>query len=305
MRLSKLLGVLALAMTLAMAATGHARGEVQAGQAESAMAVAVPDDPALVPGAWWETDIWSRVDRGFTWYPPDDPPVRRKKAPPVAPIVPLSAFDSTKAINKHYEALKDIAVINPTERNVYAFHKFKAEMLDQSQRFTAVSQRVVWQSPDIDFNNINPFVSFAQTDIRNASYQGERDQVAAIAQEYGLLFFYRSDCSYCHIQAPVLADLAQRFGIQVIPVSLDGGPIPGFANWRPDNGIARRVSAGRGIEVTPTLYLVSRRTQEAIMLGSGVMGQDDIVRRILVFKTRSVDQQFDPRLSVGRPSTQR
>lgn len=303
MRLSKLLGVLALAMTMAMAAKSHAQNAAEVAPTDAA--VAAPDDPGEAPGAWWESDIWRRADRGFNWYPPDEPPVRRKKAPPVAPIVPLSAFDSTKAINRHYEALKDIAVINPTEHNVYAFHKFKAEMLDQSQRFTAVSQRVVWQSPDIDFNNINPFVSFAQTDIRNASYQGERDQVAAIAQEYGLLFFYRSDCSYCHIQAPVLADLAQRFGIQVIPVSLDGGPIPGFANWRPDNGIARQVSAGRGIEVTPTLYLVSRRTQEAIMLGSGVMGQDDIVRRILVFKTRSVDQQFDPRLSVGRPSTQR
>lgn len=299
MRLSTQLRALALVMTMAMAATSHAQ------IAPTDAAAAAPNDPWEDPGAWWETDIWSRVDRGFTWYPPDEPHVKRKNAPPVAPIVPLSTFDSTKAINRHYEALKDIAVINPTEHNVYAFHKFKAEMLDQSQRFTAVSQRVVWQSPDIDFNNINPFVSFAQTDIRNASYQGERDQVATIAQEYGLLFFYRSDCSYCHIQAPVLADLTQRFGIRVIPVSLDGGPIPGFANWRPDNGIARRVSAGRGIEVTPTLYLVSRRTQEAIMLGSGVMGQDDIVRRILVFKTRSVDQQFDPRLSVGRPSTQR
>jgi conjugal transfer pilus assembly protein TraF len=53
-----------------------------------------------------------------------------------------------------------------------------------------------------------------------------------------LFFFYRSDCPYCHAFAPTLAAFQARHGIQVVAISVDGGPLPGFPNARPDNGIA-------------------------------------------------------------------
>jgi thiol-disulfide isomerase/thioredoxin len=43
-----------------------------------------------------------------------------------------------------------------------------------------------------------------------------------IAREHGLIFFFRSDCPYCHQYAPTLKLLSEMYGIEVLGVSIDG-----------------------------------------------------------------------------------
>jgi conjugal transfer pilus assembly protein TraF len=141
---------------------------------------------------------------------------------------------------------------------------------------------VVWQNPAFDYNTVNPNANFAQVELK-AQRRDERERtMRQLAQNYGLVFFYRADCPYCKLQAPVLRILANTYGMEVLPIGLDGGPIDGFPNARADNGISMRVSGGRGVDTVPALFLVARDTYESRFLGAGVLSVEDIVERVHV-----------------------
>jgi conjugal transfer pilus assembly protein TraF len=127
---------------------------------------------------------------------------------------------------------------------------------------------------------MNPSANFAQVELRQARTEAKRRTMESLARDFGIVFFFRSDCPYCKIQAPVLRMLSNTYGMEVLPVSLDGGPLDGWPEARVDNGISMVVSGGRGVNVVPALYLVSRDTRQAVMLGSGVLAADEIVDRV-------------------------
>lgn len=80
--------------------------------------------------------------------------------------------------------------------------------------------------------------------------------------------------------------------MSVLTVSMDGGPIPLFPDAKRDNGISMIVSGGAGIEIVPAVYLVNRRTNEAIPLGTGVLAAEDIAERIRVITRTKPGQEF-------------
>jgi conjugal transfer pilus assembly protein TraF len=57
--------------------------------------------------------------------------------------------------------------------------------------------------------------------------------IADLGKDHVLFFFYRSDCPYCHAFAPTLAAFQARHGIQVVAISVDGGPLPSFPQCPP------------------------------------------------------------------------
>ena len=114
----------------------------------------------------------------------------------------------------------------------------------------------------------------------------------SVLKRWLIVFFARSDCSFCHDQAPVLKGFEQATGMPIIAVSLDGGPIPMFPDAKPDNGISLVVSGGAGVQIVPALYLINRRTKEAIPVGTGVIAGDEIAERIRVLTKTKPGQEF-------------
>ncbi|TFH89342.1 type-F conjugative transfer system pilin assembly thiol-disulfide isomerase TrbB [Vibrio ouci] len=51
---------------------------------------------------------------------------------------------------------------------------------------------------------------------------------AAMQEPYAMVFFYRSDCPYCHSFAPKLKALAEQKQFHIYVFSLDNQPIPDF-----------------------------------------------------------------------------
>ena len=93
-----------------------------------------------------------------------------------------------------------------------------------------------------------------------------------------LFFFYRSDCPYCHAFAPTLADFQARHGIQVVAISVDGGPMPGFPNARADNGIATTLK----VTQVPAVFLAQPFTGKITPIGFGVLSESQLLERIAV-----------------------
>jgi len=100
--------------------------------------------------------------------------------------------------------------------------------------------------------------------------------IASLGQDHVLLFFYRSDCPYCHAFAPVLQAFRDRHGIRVVAVSIDGGPLPGFADARADNGIATTLQ----VTQVPAVYLAQPFTGQITPIGFGILSESQLLERI-------------------------
>ena len=96
-----------------------------------------------------------------------------------------------------------------------------------------------------------------------------------------LFFFYRSDCPYCHAFAPTLAAFQARHGIQVVAISVDGGPLPSFPNARPDNGIATALKVSQ----VPAVFLAQPFTGRITPIGFGVLSESQLLERLAIVST--------------------
>lgn len=241
---------------------------------------------------WWEQSIWNDPGRTYQWYPPDTPPKPVEKPAPEKPkLRDIRALKSVKAIREELERLKDVAVMTPTPDNVQRFLDAQQVVMDKSAVFADVARRVVWATPGLDYGLRRPTNNAA---IQTWKTQRQGDEQAAVAEAmrtHGLYFFMRGDCPYCHQLGPVLKYLESAYGLEVFPVSLDGGGVPGYPMPRPDNGIARLL----GTSTVPALYLMPRNPAAGdvpIPIGQGMLSADEIVNRIYVLTRTQPGQAF-------------
>ena len=244
--------------------------------------------------SWWEDSPWVDPERGFNWYPDPVAPKPPEKKRDEKKDAPKSIYQMTNLddINKELKRIRGVAILNPTEKHVHEYLQAQAWIMEKSSVFADTARRVVWSNPDVDYNNKSPVVTASRLNQNVRESNQRKGNVADLASEHGLLFFARSDCSYCHDQAPILKVFERNFGMSVLTVSMDGGPIPMFPDAKRDNGISMIVSGGAGIEIVPAVYLVNRRTNEAIPLGTGVLAAEDIAERIRVITRTKPGQEF-------------
>jgi conjugal transfer pilus assembly protein TraF len=261
-------------------------------------------ETAQPPAAgFWDDDIWRNPDRGFYWYPdPQQPPVKDQRKPEAAakPKPPLQQVQDMAQIRKELERLFNVAVINPSEQNVLNYLRAQKWMVDKADVFQGVWQRALLKYPDVDANAVIPSSQFATTAMKN-QYTVDREQLLkGLGKTHGVVFFARSDCAQCHLQAPVVRMLTQRYGIEVLAITMDRRPIPQFPDARPDNGISFQVSGGAGVTSVPQLFLVSRDQKEIYPLGAGVMTLEDIAERIRLQTVTTPTNAFEKTWSVTR-----
>jgi conjugal transfer pilus assembly protein TraF len=109
-------------------------------------------------------------------------------------------------------------------------------------------------------------------------------RIQALAQEYGLFFFFKKECPYCHHFAPVVKHFAEKHGWSVLAISLDGGVLPEFPHARRDNGIASRLQVAH----VPALIAVHPRSGQTIPLAYGLVSESEIENRVELL-TRALD----------------
>ena len=77
---------------------------------------------------------------------------------------------------------------------------------------------------------------------------------------------------------PLLRAFAQRYGLDVLAVSLTGEPLEGWPEAVPDNGRAQKLGlAGTPV---PALVLFDTKTKKVLPVGFGVMAEDQMAERI-------------------------
>lgn len=154
--------------------------------------------------------------RGWFWYEVQPEPVVKK--PPEAPKPkPISPADSVKVqpkpptvvpaepaplssawLRKNLETYLNKAIDEPTHENVAAFYYLQRAMMDKAERFTHAARYVVISDPQLDETVRRPVATYAVNEANHQASMMADKAMKDIAGLAGILFFFRSDCRYCH-----------------------------------------------------------------------------------------------------------
>jgi conjugal transfer pilus assembly protein TraF len=249
--------------------------------------------PCQAQGSGYWTDAW----RGWHFYElPEEPgeleapaprPVARPASSAAASAVPdrASVTRPTRApelleferLQKALEELRQIAIVQPSEVNVRRYMTLESQVVARASAFADVARRVAWMQPELDPSLQGRPVNALALEVYDQQQARSRSRaVAALARDHVLLFFFRSDCPYCHAMAPVLAAFAGQHGLRVEAVSVDGGALPQYPQPRADNGIARALQVSQ----VPALYLAQPGAGRITPIGFGVLSQAQLLERL-------------------------
>jgi conjugal transfer pilus assembly protein TraF len=270
--------------------------------------------------------FYLRGAEGWFWYEREpDPQEEPEPAPPLPPPASAPTPSETPAgppplssawLRDRLGAYRDQAIDDPTPDNVALYLYLQRVAMDKASRFAAATQRAVQFDPFLDEITQRPTANFAANLVNEQTAKQRAALLAQIAQEAGVLFFFRSDCPYCEAQAPLLATLRGRHGFAVLPVSIDGAPLPGglFPTFQRDTGQAQAL----GVVSTPALFL-ARPPDGVALIAQGLLSLSQLEDRLLTAaleagwiteveytKSRPVvaDLRLDPR-ALALPPTDR
>jgi conjugal transfer pilus assembly protein TraF len=284
-------------LTLVLACCGHPVSAQEGDSAGSFFSVSDGREPtaSVLDGAPFYDD----KERGWFWYedpdseedlteiePPPPPPVPEKTTEPAPAAPPGPKPLSAEWLRKNMEKYRDQAIDDPTHENVSAYMYLQRVMLDKAEKFTEVSQRVVMADAVLDENSRRPIATFGAFAKDEMSTQGIEKAAKKLAESAGLWFFYASTCEFCVKEAGVLKGLMNAYGFKVLPIALDGLPLPSgeFPDFTIDRGQAKKL----GVETTPALFLVKPgESGGALQLGQGLLSGDEIVKRAIALSYES------------------
>lgn len=240
--------------------------------------------------------FWSDAWRGWHFY--EDPEAEAPAPIPApTPAKPPARVPSLKVprapelveferLQKTLEEVRNIAIMRPTEGNVRRYMELESQVVARASTFADVAQRVAWTTPELDPTLQGRPVNAKAIEVYDQQQSSDRARsIADLGRDHVLIFFFRSDCPYCHAFAPTLAAFQARHGIKVEAVSVDGGPMPGFEGARRDNGIATALR----VTQVPAVYLAQPFTGRITPIGFGVLSESQLLERIAVVSAPGTD----------------
>lgn len=190
------------------------------------------------------------------------------------------ALEEVASIRARLEALRAEAVLRPTTQSVSAYIRFQREQLDRASLFSDVWRRALWMDPSLDYNLERPVAGLSKRAWLDTRRQEQAGALAKLNRRYGLFYFYAASCSACAEFSPVLRSFADRYGISVKAVSLDGGPNRHFPEAAPDAGrMARLGLAGAPV---PAVAMFDTQTRRVTPVAFGVVAQSDLEERLFI-----------------------
>ncbi len=241
--------------------------------------------------------VWKCDNKKMNWYCDDKPVKKNATVVPKKLIadpqlkIPFRDLNKIKTVEElkiEVQNRLNIATMNPTPQNVEKYIEANQFMLDKSTVFADQWRRVVYQNPQYDYSLKSPSNNSA-IKVQNEVKADQLDNyLRNISKEQGLIFFFRSDCPYCHKMAPTLKLLSEKYGIEVLGVTIDGGGLPDFPN--PVDG--RAVAQNWGIDKVPATFIASKKTKEHAPIGFGVMSFNEVIERIWILTNTKPGQDF-------------
>lgn len=177
----------------------------------------------------------------------------------------------------HTEAL-NASILNPTTQNILRERMLAILYLDLAQRYQERAQMVVNENPNINYLLKHPADDAAQKLQESLDDENLSKRIMGLTKTHGLFFFFAGDCHHCKAFAPTIKRFAQRFGFEIIPISLDGKNLPEFPNSKKNNGQAEKL----GVKTLPAVFAIDPKNgpAQSILLSYGNVSVKELTDKL-------------------------
>lgn len=220
--------------------------------------------PAAASERWWD-----RHSEGWFWYqdPPEEVEPAAEPEPEIIPAVATMPAGpeplSSEWLKANLPVYLNRAIDDPTPENVRLYLYLQRASVDKANRFSEAVQAVVQGDPILDEYAQYPTGTRIATELRDAGDFARDEILRDLASRAGLLFFFDSTCERCPLQVTALQNMARMYDFEVIPISIDGGPMPdgSYPDFRVNQGQAEMI----GIMQTPAIAIAMPPDQVAVV----------------------------------------
>lgn len=247
----------------------------------------------LVTDAYAE-DFYAAREKG--WYKYEEPPINDNLADNstdndtfkdfIKPLIPWERVSvmHPEAFKKLFTEVEAYAMSYRTLSNFEDYAKMRTVMVNRSMEFMNVGTLWAQLNPEDTTESWHPTSAFGQNAYQAEVSTIKSDYIRANRDDYGILYFYRTDCNFCQKQAPVIRYFEEMSTWIIKGVDTDKYP----------DSMARF-----NIKSVPTLILIERKTERWLPLSSGLMTaeeiEDRLYRTIKYLKGESDEKDFtDP-----------
>lgn len=221
---------------------------------------------------------------GWFWY--EDPPMAQEEPktsnaqeaekPEVSSKYVL-AKKSLEAFKKDLEDKKTLAIVNPTLDNVRDYMIQQKQMVYRSSKFQEAWQKVVLTTPELNYEREYPTAQYARHVQEDQDRQQRESKIKNLSQEFGLFYFFSSNCKYCQGFSPIVKAFSAKYGWDIMAISLDGGTSEYFEQVQRDNGMASALQ----IKAIPALVAFNAATGEMIPISYAMTSLDQLEQNIM------------------------
>lgn len=222
--------------------------------------------------------FFDNKSQGWFWY--KDPKAEKNKPKKITPKIPTPALTPTQqmeALNKRVTDTLNLAILSPTDQNLREYAKVYYEVINKGQHFSDAYKIMLMKNPEFDYSLKFPTNHNARAIYDRQQEQLNQNAIRFFAKNHGFFFFFSGSCDYCHQFAPTLKRFADKYGIYIMPISMDGGRLPEFPRPAIDNGTARALK----VNSWPSLYAVNTRTKQIVPITNGVVSVSELEERVV------------------------
>jgi conjugal transfer pilus assembly protein TraF len=218
-------------------------------------------------------------ERGWFWYETnpvniDEPLVTNAALVPSATNSPKTQL---KKQGDDWENAMAAAVINPSSHNVQEYLLLTKKINEQAQKFATAFKESIWVNPEYDYSLENPVSTQAMIAQNENNFKKSESDLKNIAREFGILFFFRGDCPFCHRFSPLLKKFSEKYGFTIIPVTTDGGTLAEYPHPQKNMYLGSKLN----VSAVPALYLVNPSTNVVVPASFGYSDWSALSQKIL------------------------
>ncbi len=223
---------------------------------------------------------------GWFWY---IDPKEQMDNPSLSKKPPLNPTQEMEQVRNRITNSLNQAILHPTEENLRNYARNYYAVINQGQHFADAYKLMLMKNPTFDYYLRFPVNHNARNVYNRKQSDLAENAIRRLAKTHGFFFFFAGDCEYCHVFAPTVKRFSDKYGIEVMPISLDGKPLLEYPNAVHDNGTAKKL----GVSTMPALFAVNPRTKQVIPLANGVVSVSDLEE--VVFKYAEFEKQYGGR----------
>lgn len=237
--------------------------------------------PQLLHAGWHD-----RRCEGWAYYEEKVVPVDKEKVTSAKEKSPSERLEERR---KEIEDQLALALLEPTEDNLYNYIELQRKCINQASDFSKVWAKVVLENPNLDYSiSGTPVSSYGTKFHHNQKVALQKEIILELSKTYGLLCFYEGKSEASKELAKVIHLFSERYDWIIQPVSVDGIMIEEFPGSIKDHGLTKQLNVGH----YPAIYVLNPKTRDFKPIGFGLVSVDMIETNIVLqFKEAFEKQQ--------------